>query len=136
MAAEPGYTPPPPSGRITDSIADIVDDVQRLVELEIELVQQELKELAIRNGIALGLIAVGALGVLFVLIFLQVALVTALPTPAWLNALVLALFWVIAAAILFYVGRMRIKIAPPEKTIQSIKEDVEWVKQQIRLVQR
>ena len=133
--AERRYPHPMPKEGIAGSVADLVDDVQRLVELEIELVQQELKELAIRNGIAIGLLAFGALGVLFAVIFLQVALVAWFPLlPVWANALIVVLFWVIAAAILFVVGKARIKIEPPEKTIQSIKDDLEWVKQQIRLV--
>jgi hypothetical protein len=132
--AERQYPHPMPREGIAGTVTELVDDVQRLVELEIELLQLELRELAIRNGIAIGLLATGALGVLFALIFLQVALVTALPFPAWLNALGVVVFWLIVAAILFYVGRARIKIEAPEKTIQSIKEDLEWVKQQIRLI--
>lgn len=125
-----------PREGIAGAVTELVDDVQRLVQLEIELLQLELKELAIRNGIAIGLLAAGALGVLFALIFLQVALVLALPFPGWLNALGVVLFWVILAAILFYVGRARIKIEAPEKTIQSVKEDLEWVKAQIRQISR
>ena len=133
--AERRYPHPMPREGISGSVAELVDDVQRLVQLEIELVQQELKELAIRNGIAVGLLVTGGLGVLFAVIFAQVALVTWFPLlPPWANALILTLFWIIAAAILFAVGRSRIKIEPPEKTIQSIKDDLEWVKQQIRQV--
>ena len=133
--AERRYPHPMPKEGISGSVAELVDDVQRLVQLEIELVQQELKELAIRNGIAIGLLLTGGLGVLFALIFAQVALVTWFPLlPAWANALILTLFWIIAAAILVRYGRARIKIEPPEKTIQSIKDDLEWVKQQIRQV--
>jgi uncharacterized membrane protein YqjE len=136
--AERRYPHPLPREGIVGSISDLADDVQRLVELEIELLQQELQELLRRNAIAVGLLAVGGLGVLFAVIFLQVALVaflpTVLPVPEWLSAMLVVLFWVIVAAVLFVVGRARIKIEPPEKTIQSIKEDLEWVKQQIRLV--
>ncbi len=132
--AERRYPHPMPREGIAGAVSELVDDVQRLVELEIQLLQLELKELAIRNGIAIGLLAVGALGLLFAVIFLQVALVTALPFPAWLNALGVVVFWIIVAAILFYIGRARIKIEPPEKTIQSIKDDLEWVKLQIRQI--
>ncbi|MFY9614963.1 MAG: phage holin family protein [Candidatus Dormiibacterota bacterium] len=132
--AERRYPHPMPREGITGTVTELVDDVQRLVQLEIELLQLELKELAIRNAIAIGLIATAAMGVLFAVIFLQVTLVEAVPLPTWLNALLLAAFWVIVAVTLFLVGRARIKIEPPEKTIQSIKEDLEWVKAQIRLI--
>jgi hypothetical protein len=136
MAAEPAYQPPSQSGGISDSVTELIDDVQRLVQLEIELAQQEIQELLWRNVIAIGLIAVAALGGLFALIFLQVTLVEAIPTPPWLNALVLTIIWIAVATVLFLVGRSRIKIAPPEKTIQSIKDDLEWVKTQIKQVTR
>ncbi len=132
--AERRYPHPMPPEGIAGTVTELVDDIQRLVQLEIELLQLELKELAIRNGIAIGLIATAALGVLFAVIFLQVAVVEAVPLPTWLNALILVAFWVIVTVILFYVGRARIKIEPPEKTIQSIKDDLEWVKAQIRLI--
>ena len=136
MAAEPAFQSPPPPGGISDSISELVEDVQRLVELEIELAQQEIKALVRRNLIAVGLIAAGLLGALFFLIFAQVTLVEAVPLPRWLNALILTVLWLVATVILVYVGYKRIKIAPPEKTIQSIKDDIEWVKTQIRLVTR
>jgi hypothetical protein len=132
--AERRYPHPLPKEGIGASISDIADDVQRLVQLEIELLQQELQELLKRNAIAVGLLAVATLGVLFLLIFLQVTLIVGLPFPEWISALGVCAFWLILAIILFVVGRARIKIQPPEKTIQSIKEDLEWVKQQIRLV--
>lgn len=39
----------------------LVSDAQRLAHLEIELAKQELRELAVRNGVAVGLMVGGAL---------------------------------------------------------------------------
>src|SRR5258708_7572951 len=39
---------------------DVVREAQDLIHLELDLVKQELRELAIRNAIAIGLLAAGA----------------------------------------------------------------------------
>jgi hypothetical protein len=44
----------------------------------------------------------------------------------------LTAFWLIAAVTLAWVGKARIKIAGPETSFKSIKEDLEWAIQQIR----
>jgi hypothetical protein len=135
--AERRYPHPLPGAEgIGASIADLTDDVQRLVQLEIELLQQELRELLKRNAIAVGMLAGAALSVLFLLIFLQVELITALGgvIPEWLTTLLVCVFWLAVGLTLFFIGKARIKIEAPQKTIQSIKDDLEWVKTQIRQV--
>lgn len=135
--AERRYPHPLPGTEgIGAAIADLTDDVQRLVQLEIELLQQELGELLKRNAIAVGMLAGAGLSALFLLIFLQVVLITALGSviPEWLTTLGICVFWLALGLALFYIGKARIKIEPPEKTIQSIKDDLEWVKTQIRQV--
>src|ERR1700737_4011903 len=52
--------------------SDIVESAQQLVRLEIALAKQEVKELAIRNGIAFGALAVAG-------VFVLMALLVALP---------------------------------------------------------
>jgi hypothetical protein len=45
---------------------------------------------------------------------------------------IVLVIWLLATAILGLVGKSRLKIAAPEATIQTLKEDVEWVRTQIR----
>lgn len=133
-AAERRYPHPLPKDGVGGQVADLVDDVQRLVQLEVELLKLELQELAKRNAIAVGLIAGGGLSGLLFFIFLQVVVVEAIPIPHWITALVITVVWLAAAIILVLVGKSRILIQAPEKTIQSLRDDMEWVKAQIQLV--
>ena len=118
-----------PREGIGATVSDLAGDTSRLVQLEIELLKQELGELAKRNAIAIGMLVMGAMAALFFIIFLQVWFVARF--GHWV-AVGLAVFWLVAAVILALVGKARVKIAGPEKSIQSIKEDLEWAIQQIR----
>lgn len=121
-----------PKQGLGGTISDLAADTSRLVQLEIELLKQELTELVKRNAIAIGMIAAAALAALLFFIFLLVFAVEVLPIAHWITALVITAVFLVVAIVLALVGRSRIKIAAPEASIQSIKEDLEWVKQQIR----
>jgi hypothetical protein len=138
--ADRRYPHPMPREGIASSIAEIAADAQRLVRLELELAKQEIFELVKRNGIAIGLLAGAGLCGLFFLyttIALLVVAVVALVghqdlAYVPLSLLLVWLIWLVAAAILGLVGKSRLSFKAPEATIQSLKEDVEWVRTQIR----
>jgi hypothetical protein len=121
-----------PSDSIAGAVSELAGDTARLVQLEIELAQQELKALLWRNVIAIGLLAAGGILAFLGLIFIFDTIVEAVPIRHWISALILAVVFIIVAVVLALVGRSRLKFAPPEATIQTIKDDLEWVKQQIR----
>ena len=118
-----------PKEGIGASVSELASDTGRLVLLEIELFKQELGELIKRNAIAIGLLVMSAMAALFFFIFLQVWFVARF--GHWV-AVGLTVFWLAAAVVLALVGKARIKFAAPERSIQSIKEDLEWAIQQIR----
>src|SRR5690606_26219395 len=76
-------------------------------------------------GVVLGLYAFGML--LFTVVW---ALDTVL--DLWLSALIVTAVMAVIAGILVAVGRSRLKqVQPkPEETIESMRENVEWIKQQ------
>jgi hypothetical protein len=79
------------------------------------------------GGGLLGIFAVG-----FILVAALFALEIVL--PAWLAALVLGGLLFGGAAVGISVGLRRLKTIPgPSKTIQTIKEDLQWTKEQARL---
>jgi uncharacterized membrane protein len=121
-----------PRDSIAGTVSDLAADTARLVQLEIELAQQELTALVWRNVIAIGLLAGAGILAFVGLIFIFDTIVEAVPIAHWITALVLAVGFIIVAVVLALIGKARLKFAPPEQTIQSIKEDLEWVKQQIR----
>jgi hypothetical protein len=118
-----------PKEGIAATVSDLAGDSSRLVQLEIELLKQELGELAKRNAIAIGMLVLAAMAALIFVIFLQVWFVARF--GHWV-AVGLTVFWLVAAVVLALVGKARIKIAGPENSIKSIKEDLEWAIQQIR----
>jgi hypothetical protein len=107
------------------------------VHHELELAKAELQQKGRQAGAgagafggagALGLAALGALTACFILALNAVM-------PAWLAALIVALVYGAIAAFLALRGRDKVKEATPlvpEQTIETVKEDVEWAKTQMR----
>ena len=121
-----------PSPKSGDLAAEVVQDVQRLISLEMALAKQELKELAITNAIATGMFAVAGLLVLLgILVALPVMVVMLVPWH-WEAALVWAVAYLVIAVVLALVGRARLRIALPQKTITSLKETKSWALQRMR----
>lgn len=107
-------------------IASVVGDAQRLVSLEIALAKQELKELATANAIAVGLMGTG--GVLLVLAVLVAlpSLVVALVPWHWQAATVWLGAYVVIGLVLVILGKARLQLRLPPRTIESLKENKEW----------
>jgi cytochrome c biogenesis protein CcdA len=112
--------------------AAVVQDLNRLVSLEVDLAKQELKELAVTNGIAAASFAVaGILAGIALLVAVPVIVVVAVPWH-WQAAVVWAVAYALIAAGLALYGRMRLRVSMPQKTITSLKETKEWALQRMR----
>ena len=125
------YPHPMPGDGLRDSITELAEDTARLVRLEIALFKQEITELVKRNAVAVGMLLGAGVTAFLFLIFLQVLVIILVPMH-WIPALAFALTWLAATVILALWGKSRLKIAGPEATIQTLKDDLEWVKQQLR----
>jgi hypothetical protein len=121
---------------IPEVLQSIVADVQQIIRSEVLLAKTEIKEEASQAAKAGGLLAVGAAAGFYALGFLLLFCVYALEVVVvpWAAALIVGVAIAIAAALLIRTGTKRIKrIRPtPEKTIQSVKENVQWVKNQAK----
>ena len=118
-------------------LKQLSEQTTRLVHQELELAKAELtqkgKEAGAGAGMfggagALGLAALGALTACFILALNAIM-------PAWLAALLVAVVYGIIAFVLVKQGQARVKRATPpvpEQTIETVKEDVEWAKTQMR----
>ena len=112
--------------------AEVVQDVQRLVSLEVALAKQELKELAITNAIAVAsFAAAGLLALLALLVAVPVIIVMAVPWH-WEAATVWAVAYALIAGALVLFGRAKLRISLPTKTIASLKETKTWALQRMR----
>ena len=122
---------------LSDLVEQLSADVRALVRAELALAKAELSERARRFAVAGGLAAAGAvLGLLALGTFTATAVIAlANVWPAWLAALVVAVVLAAVAGILLAVGTKvgRRAVPPvPAETVESIKEDVEWVKTRTR----
>jgi uncharacterized membrane protein YqjE len=120
---------------IGELLKQLSEETTRLVHQEIELAKAELTQKGKQAGMGAGLFgAAGALGFL-ALAALTTCFILALDAamPAWLAALLVAVVYGGIAAVLAVRGRAKVRQAVPpvpEQTIETIKEDVQWVKNQ------
>jgi uncharacterized membrane protein YqjE len=122
---------------IGELLRQLSEQTTRLVHQELELAKAELQQKGKQAGAgagmfggagALGLAALGALTACFILALNAIM-------PAWLAALIVAVIYGAIAAFLALRGRDKVKQATPlvpEQTIETVKEDVEWAKTQMR----
>ena len=130
--ASPRYEPDESVGELVGKVAS---DIGALLSSEVELAKVELREEANRLGRAVGILGGGALVAWFAALLLSFAaawgiaeLVDSIP----LGFLIVGVVYASVAAALLLVGRNRVRdVHPvPEATIASIKEDIQWLRQQ------
>src|SRR4051812_6337065 len=111
---------------VGELISEVTTDLSTLMRQELELAKVELKQEATKTGKAAGMLGgagyAGHLTVLFLSIALWWALGDAMGR-GW-AALIVAVLWGIAAAVLFSTGRKRMAAVnpKPERTVSTLKE--------------
>jgi small-conductance mechanosensitive channel len=121
-----------PAHQSTAGLAEeLVEKVERLVQLEKQLAIQEAKELGIRNGIAVGMLAVSGLLVM-VAVFVGLPMLAVISWPHWWTVAIWIAGYVVLAAILALIGKSRIKVGVPPKTMRSLQETKDWALTQLR----
>ena len=135
--SDPGDTEDLRDRSLGELLKQLSEQTTRLVHQELELAKAELTQKGKQAGMgagmfggagAIGLAALGALTACFILALDAVM-------PAWLAALIVAVVYGAVAAFLALRGKAKIKQATPpvpEQTIETVKEDVEWAKTQMR----
>jgi uncharacterized membrane protein YqjE len=133
-APEPTDPQPGETRSLGQIVGDITSDMSTLVRQEIDLAKSEMKQEVSKLGKGAGMLGAAGLAGYFTLFFLSFALTYLLDNwmPLELGALIVALLWGIAAAVLALRGRKEIKQANPQLPVtqQTIKEDVQWAKTQ------
>lgn len=122
------------------SLGELFGDLSRettaLVRHELDLAKTELTRKGAKIGKDVGFLAVGGAityaGFLAILAALIIALAAFI--PAWLSALLVGL--VVAGVGYFLIQRglaaLKKEDLAPKQTIQTLKEDTEWAKEQMR----
>jgi len=117
-------------------VRSIATDTATLVKKEVELARQELVEAVLAKvKAAAAMLAAGAM-TMFGVIFLGSAAAHALEsvvTP-WAARLIVGGGFFLLAGLAAAIGLMRAKRPPlkPEMTVETVKEDVEWAKAQLK----
>lgn len=121
------------SRSIAEMVSGVVENLQNIVRAEVQLAKTEAKEEAKTAGKAAGMLGAGAVLGFYALGLLLMTIVWILDTwmPNWLAALIVTVVVGAIAAVLALKGKSQIQeMHPMSETVESVKEDVEWVKQQ------
>jgi hypothetical protein len=123
---------PNPEESTPELATEITDDLQRMATLQLQLAKQEVKELAVQNAIAAGMLGTAAVvAVLAVLVALPVLVVVILPWH-WEAAVVWVVGYLALGAVLALLGRSRLRLELPPKTTETLKENKEWALRRMR----
>jgi hypothetical protein len=123
--------------RRSDSTAELVkslsEDISQLVREEIALARAEMTEKGRKAGRGLGMFGGSAVFGLATVggSMATIIILLDLFMPLWLAALITTLAYGAVAAVLALRGRDELKDAGapvPERTKQSVKEDIQWAK--------
>jgi hypothetical protein len=152
-----GGTPPDPAGQGADEVvvrtydttytgsdsrtlgqlfSELSTDLSDLMRKEVMLAQAELSEKAKRAAQGAGMAAAGGFvayaGVILLLI--AIGLLLGRWMDLWLAMGIVAILTLVIGLILLQVGVNRLKKTQfkPEQTIDSLKENVEWAKEQVQ----
>lgn len=138
VSDDPRLTPTGPNGFERDDVdlarlfGELKEESRILITSEGELAKAELTEA--KDHLVKGLVGYAAAAVLalFAVVLLSGAAAWAIAEvwPTWAGFLIVGGVWLIAALVAFAVGRSALKRFDPipRRTIQSLKEDAQWVR--------
>jgi len=113
-------------------VGELTGDLQKLFRQELELARIEIKAEASKAGKAAGMLGGAGFAGYMVAVLLSFAAVFGLDAvmPLGWAAVIIAVIWGIAGAIMYSMGRSRMKaVSPkPEQTVDTLKEDAQWAR--------
>ena len=128
-----GRTEERPLGEL---FSDLANETSSLVRNEVALAKIELTQKATEIGKNIGFLAVGgAIGyAAFLAMAAALIMLLAKVMPAWAAALIIA--FLVAGTAWLLIGSALSKLQQtkltPEQTVETLKEDAEWIKQQVK----
>jgi uncharacterized membrane protein YqjE len=119
---------------MSDVVKDIISNVQEIVRSEVRLARAEMRD-ELRESMAAGkLMAAGAGLGFFAALFglVAIALLLGMVMSLWLSFLIVSAVLGIAGMALLSKGRSKFVVPKPNKTIENVRENVQWMKDQTR----
>ena len=133
------------NGTQDGSMGELVKELSRqtsvLVRQEVELAKVELTEKGKKAGVGAGMFGTAGVLGLFGLALLTAALVIGLAglMEDWVAAVIVGVVYLVAAGVAALQGRDKVREAGPpipEQTVETVKEDVQWAKNQASSARR
>jgi uncharacterized membrane protein YqjE len=128
------------SESIGSLLGGLLKDLQELVRGEMNLARAEIREDVASAGKGAATLAGSALvGVTgFIFTMLAVTYLLNQEMRMWIAAGIVGLSLLLIAAILFFIGKSKLSATnlKPDQTIDSLKEDREWARQQVSSVKQ
>ena len=121
---------------VASLLSDLARDFSLLIRQEVALAKAEASEKVGQLGMGVGMMAAGgfvAFAGLIVLMFAGVYALSLVMAP-WQAALIVGGVVTLLGIILVFVGKSKLSAdkLTPQRTIQSIKDDARWAKEQVR----
>ena len=120
---------------LQELLRSIGTDLSLLVRQQVALAKEEMRGIAAEKATGGALLAAAAVFALFVLGFASLAGAAALDLvlPRWAALLIVAGIYLVLAVIAVLIGRNALAApATPERTKQTVKEDLEWAKHKLQ----
>jgi hypothetical protein len=128
--------PPPPPGReptVTELIAGIAEDAQRLIKQQYQMLRAEVKEDIRRTKSALTYMSAGIvaslIGVFFLVVALPLLLNWAFNLAPWAGFAIVGIVLLLLGIVGLFAGkRIFEKNNPlPDKTLNALEENLSWI---------
>jgi hypothetical protein len=106
-------------------------DLSLLIHKEVELAKAEITSELKRAGLGAGLLGGAGFMGYFALLLLSVAAALGIATviPTWAGFLCVGVGYAAVAGLFGFAGLGAVvKIGPPQRTIQTVRDDLEWAK--------
>jgi uncharacterized membrane protein YqjE len=118
---------------IAELLKQLSNETVTLVRQELDLAKAEMREKAGKAGPGFGMWGAAGVTALLALGSLTAFLILALDgaMPNWLAALIVGLLYIAVSGVLYLRGKQRVEEVGspvPQKTIETVKEDLEWAK--------
>jgi uncharacterized membrane protein YqjE len=122
---------------VADLLKQLSDQTATLVRQELDLAKAELTAKGKQAGLGAGMFGGAGVFGLYAVGALTACVILALSTwmAGWLAALIVTVVYGAIAGVLALIGRSKVQqgVPPvPERTVESVKEDVEWTKRRAR----
>lgn len=125
-------TTPTNEASLGELVATATRDLSSLMRQEVELAKVEIKRDVAAAGKGAGMFGGAGFSGLFALVFLSISAaygLHALGVPLGCGFFAVGVFYLVVAGVLVLTGKKSLKrMGPPEKTIETLKDDAAWAK--------